>query len=72
VAPVWLGAARLATGQLELTLHGPAGEVCVIEASTNLVNWTPALTITNLTGTVSLTNAMTGFPHRFFRITHPQ
>jgi hypothetical protein len=72
VAPLWLGAARLTTGQLEFTLHSLAGKVCVIEASTNLVNWTPALTVTNFTGTVSLTNAMTGFPYRFFRAKHPQ
>jgi hypothetical protein len=72
VAPLWLGATRLMTGQLEFTLHSLAGKVCVIEASTNLVHWTPALTVTNLTGTVSLTNAMTGFPQRFFRATHQQ
>jgi hypothetical protein len=71
-ASLWLGAAQLVTGELEFSLHSAAGKVCVIEASTNLVHWTPTLTITNLTGTVSLTNAATGFPYRFFRATHPQ
>jgi hypothetical protein len=71
-APLWLGAASLTTGELEFTLHSAAGKVCVIEASTNLVHWTPTLTVTNLTGAVSLTNAMTGFPYHFFRATHPQ
>lgn len=72
VATVWLSTARLMQGQLQLTLHSPAGKVCVIEASTNLVVWRPAVTLTNVTGTVSLTNATTGFRHRFFRANQAQ
>lgn len=62
--------APLVTGQLDFSLVSLPWKVSVIYASTNLVNWRPALSSTNLTGTVWLTNAMAGCTSRFFRATH--
>ncbi|MBP9902790.1 MAG: immunoglobulin domain-containing protein [Verrucomicrobia bacterium] len=39
-------------GQPQMTLTGTPGDYYVIEASTNLLDWNPVLTVTNLSGAV--------------------
>ncbi|HWD20235.1 MAG TPA: choice-of-anchor tandem repeat GloVer-containing protein [Verrucomicrobiae bacterium] len=56
-------------GQAILTLTGLTGQgSTVIDASTNLTQWTPILTNPPATGQASLTDpAAHNFPHRFYR-----
>jgi hypothetical protein len=66
--PRFLSAALSASGQFEATIAAKVGARIVIEASSNLTDWTPVLTLTNATGTVQFTDP---FPQncdrRFFR-----
>ena len=72
VSPVWLESPLLSSRGLLFNVHSPAGKTCVVEASTDLVHWSSILTLTNLTGTASLTNSTAGFPRRFFRVHQTQ
>jgi len=57
-----------------LRVFGGPGRTCVIEASTNLTNWTPAFTnITSTSGAFHFTDGQsTNLPHRFFRVVSMQ
>jgi hypothetical protein len=51
-----------------LTLNGEFGQAYRIDASTNLVDWSPLTTITNIYGTTQFTDdSATNAPHRFYR-----
>jgi len=51
-----------------LQIAGGAGQRYQIEASTDLLNWTDLVTLTNTSGTVQfLDSAAATFPQRFYR-----
>ena len=54
-------------GQLSFVVQNPANRGFEIQASTNLVDWTSLLTVTNSTGPISFTDPATNFPRRFYR-----
>ena len=68
-----LGAAKVsADGAVQFALTGLGGESYAIQASTNLLDWSPLATITNLTGTVKFSDsAATNYTQRFFRAVWP-
>lgn len=69
-APVRVGSfGRGTNGQFELLLIGAAGSNYVLQASSNLVAWTPLVTNTATTGLLYLrdTNS-SGFSNRFYRL----
>jgi hypothetical protein len=72
--PVILSAPQITTGSTNFTflLAGPAGSNYVLQASTNLVNWSPINTSTiPISGTINLTNAISGYNRRFYRVYIP-
>lgn len=58
------GSPFIVGGQFQIHLSGPSGTSAIVEASTNLVNWTPLLT-NSLPLTLPVPTATT--PHQFFR-----
>ena len=54
-------------GQFKFTLQSQPGSRFVIQASTNLVNWTNLATVTNVLGTIPFTDTATNFKWRFYR-----
>ncbi len=55
-------------GLFEVAFTGGTGRVFTIEASTNLLNWSPVATLTNTTGTIRFADpASPGIPNRFYR-----
>lgn len=54
-------------GQFKFTLQSQPGSRFVIQASTNLVNWTNLATVTNVLGTIPFTDSATNFKWRFYR-----
>jgi hypothetical protein len=59
-------------GQFEASLTCASGIWPVIESTENLSDWSPLLTLTNETGTVSFTDAAAKSAHRFYRAKLPQ
>lgn len=58
----------LSNGAFQLSVEGNIGESYYIEASTNLLNWVLWTTVTDLSGTISVTDSNTSnFPQRFYR-----
>jgi hypothetical protein len=68
-APILLSAPTvLPNGSLRLTLSGPSGKVYTIQTSSNLINWTDGVPLTNTTGTNVFTNPpASGEGKGFFR-----
>ena len=67
-----LTASRLASDTVQLTLTGQTNLLYVLQASTNLVQWTKIAVRTNLTGSVDFTgSASTNYPQRFYRAVAP-
>lgn len=60
-------ALRLANGSFRARLTGPSNRVYAIEASTNLVNWTNLIQLTNRTGSALFTNQAPLPNRRFYR-----
>jgi alpha-tubulin suppressor-like RCC1 family protein len=54
-------------GQFKFTLQSQPGSRFVIQASTNLVNWTNLVTVTNVLGTIPFTDTAANFKWRFYR-----
>ena len=54
------------TNQFQHVVSAITGSVYVVEASTNLVNWTPIET--NTTTFTNFDNTITNHPHRFYRV----
>jgi hypothetical protein len=53
-------------------LSGPAGSHYVLQVSTNLLNWSPVSTSTiPVSGSLTLTNALSGYDQRFYRVVVP-
>jgi hypothetical protein len=62
------GAATLANGAFQFNMSGTPAASCVIEASTNLANWTPIQTNVPFTGSVDVVDpGATNFARRFYR-----
>ncbi len=70
--PEFISAARLA-GRTELSFTEPATNACyVLEASTNLVNWTKLMARTSVGGTTNYTDTgATNYTKRFYRLLVP-
>jgi len=67
-----LAESRLVDGTVQLSLAGQTNFLYVIEASTNLVQWTKIGVRTNLTGSVEFGDcAATDYPQRFYRAVVP-
>jgi hypothetical protein len=67
--PVLASIARLTGSQFALDISGTAGQRLVVEASTNLVNWTTVSACTNLTGQTRWVDLEAdGFRQRFYRM----
>ena len=63
---------RSGDGTVQLSLTGQTNLLYVIEASTNLVQWTKIGVRTNLTGSVEFADrAATNYPQRFYRAVAP-
>jgi hypothetical protein len=61
------GSLTRTNGQFRFTLQGQVGSRLEIQATTNLVNWTSLVTLTNVTGTISFLDPATNFSRRFYR-----
>jgi hypothetical protein len=60
----------LTNGNFQFTLVGLTGSMCLIEASTNLLNWAPLLTNTPFNGSLNFVDPQTAqFPGRVYRAT---
>jgi hypothetical protein len=58
----------LVPGAIRMVLHSPTNLPFLVLTSTNLKDWTPIATITNIVGTVPFTNSLSSsFSRRFFR-----
>jgi sugar lactone lactonase YvrE len=68
---VILSMPQIAVGQTNFNfqLSGPAGNNYVLQVSTNLFNWSPVSTSAiPASGTITLTNAITNYNRRFYRV----
>jgi hypothetical protein len=64
----------LGTGKnsFQFTISWDTNTAVVVEASTNLNNWTPVITNTLANGTNAFQDfAWTNYPHRFYRVRSP-
>jgi len=60
---------QLPGGGLSFQLRGLAGRAYVLQASSDLQQWTDLRTNVATTGTLNFTNLIdAAFPHRFFRL----
>jgi hypothetical protein len=60
----------LTNGNFEFSFAGQTGSSCLIEASTNLLNWTPLLTNAPFNGSLDFVDPQTAqFPERYYRAT---
>ncbi len=66
---VTLNAGRPACGRFDLDLSGAAGRSFILQASTNLIDWSPILTNLNSRPTFHFSDTSAeGYPCRFFRV----
>jgi hypothetical protein len=54
-------------GYFDVMLLGDTGQVYLVQTSTNLVDWTDAVTVTNTTGSVEYGEVVTNILQRFYR-----
>jgi VCBS repeat-containing protein len=67
-APLSFDSEAMTASGYNLHLSAPWGYVCVIEASTNLVDWIPIFTNSTLSGSFGFTDqTATNIPSRFYR-----
>jgi sugar lactone lactonase YvrE len=69
--PVILSTPKITVGKTNFTfqLSGPAGSNFVVQVSTNLLNWDPIRTSAiPVSGTINLTNAITNYNRRFYKV----
>jgi hypothetical protein len=70
-APVVLSAPQVTVGNTDFTflVSGPGGSNYVLQVSTNLLNWSSVGTSTiPASGSVTLSNAISGYSRRFYRV----
>jgi hypothetical protein len=66
------GASAFQSGRFGFDLHGIAGQTLIVEASTNLVNWTPLTTNTLGDAPLYFSDPNSGgFVQRFYRARLP-
>lgn len=59
----------LSNGAISLQVQGDIGQNYEVDVSTDLVNWSSWTTVSNSTGTISLSDSeATNFPQRFYRV----
>ena len=58
------------SNRMQFTVSGITGGTYVVEASTNLVNWSAI--ITNITTFTNTDIAVTNYPYRFYRARYQQ
>jgi uncharacterized repeat protein (TIGR03803 family) len=69
--PVILSGPQVAIGKTNFTFQvlGPAGSNYVLQASTNLLNWSSVSTSAiPVSGSITLSNAISGYSRRFYRV----
>ncbi|HEY8241202.1 MAG TPA: hypothetical protein VIH35_07140, partial [Kiritimatiellia bacterium] len=72
VSPSVNGAALQPGGQMGLSLAGNPWERYLVLASSNLVDWTPLTLVTNVTGTIEVTDpGAASAGHKFYRTVAP-
>ena len=60
---------KLLDGQFQMNFSGTAGGSAVLQASTDLINWTPLNTNSPFNGNIIFTDAQSAeFTHRFYRV----
>ena len=70
--PSFTGISRAADGAVDLSVSGNPGLIYVLEASTNLVNWTKLGACSNVTGALSFADSKaTNYVTRFYRVSIP-
>ena len=63
----------LSNGALQFAINGAPGTEYFLEASSNLVEWIPVATLTNINGTVQFAEPLsTNTPDRFYRVSAPR
>ncbi|MFM8470040.1 MAG: putative Ig domain-containing protein [Limisphaerales bacterium] len=69
-APTLTNAALLGNGQLKVVLGTVSNQTYTLESSTNLVNWSPRLTLLATTNQIELVDpeALARFPRLFYRM----
>ena len=68
-ATIITDATRLANGHFQFSLSGPSATSALIQASTNLVDWTSLQTNTPFSGLLLFDDAQAvGYPVRFYRV----
>lgn len=66
--PIQLSAVALSNGMFRFSLSGPVSSNCVIQVSSNLVNWLSLVTnVIPAGGSVPITDPITGAGRRFYR-----
>jgi hypothetical protein len=72
IKPSFTGASRATNGVVNLSAAGDAGLLYLLEASTNLVNWTKVGVRSNATGIVQFTDPKApNYSRRFYRVSAP-
>jgi hypothetical protein len=69
--PVVISAPQMTVGRTNFTflLSGPAGNNYVLQVSTNLLSWSAVSTSTMpVSGSITLSNAISGYNRRFYRV----
>jgi hypothetical protein len=70
--PIFTNVARSTNGTVNLSVSGAPGLLYLLEASTNLANWTKVGVRTNAVGTFQFTDtAATNYATRFYRVSAP-
>jgi hypothetical protein len=62
---------ELTPEQVRVRVHGHVGRTCVLEASTNLRDWTPISTVVSAAGGMLVSEAKQGSEMRFYRVREP-
>lgn len=66
--PLKFVSSQMTPDGFSINMSEPSGYTCIIEASSNLVDWTPVWTNSTITGTVNYTDSsVTNIPSRFYR-----
>ena len=55
------------TGKFQLGIQGKTGGKFRIDTSSDLVNWSPLIVVTNINGTATFSDSTTNYPHWYYR-----
>ena len=62
-----IGSVQCTDGYLEVAVVGDPGQVYLVQTSSNMTDWTDAVTVTNTTGSVEYGEVVGGVLQRFYR-----